>query len=560
MESDWTTLGILALGIAVVVGGMLWLKLHAFLALIVGALLVGLLTPRIHVERYGLDRARVEVVSVTPSLNLVELGTSAQKGTRYMVLRADRQAGQFVKVGELEVEDVGRPFPNRGRQIRSMARWTAPNGLELASSDRVVSPEAHRAARQLASQSVGERVATEFGATCAKIGLLIAMASLIGRCLLESGAADRIVRSALRAFGQKGAPMAFLASGFLLGIPVFFDTVFYLLIPLGKALHLRTKHSYLFYVLTIVAGATMTHSLVPPTPGPLFVAEQLGVDVGVMILAGMLVGLFTSMTGYLYASFVNRRWHVPLRDSELHPLAQLQDLSNRNEQDLPPLWLALLPIILPVALIGSLTIVESLRLPLPTLANQALLALGDKNTALFLAAGVSVMTLVQQKKCRIGDLSKSLQSALEGAGMIILITAGGGAFGGLVQQTGVDSLVRELPRASPAILILLAFLITVAVRTAQGSATVAMITAVGILSGIADPASLRFHPVYLALAIGCGSKPIQWMNDSGFWVICRMSDLTESEMLRFVTPMTGLMGVVGVSILMLAVSLFPMAP
>ena len=116
------------------------------------------------------------------------------------------------------------------------------------------------------------------------------MASIIGSCLLKSGAADRIVRSMLRLLGEKQAPFSFLGSGFLLGIPVFFDTVFYLMIPLGKAMCMRVGKNYLLYILAIVTGAAMAHSLVPPTPGPLFVANELGVDLGVMILAGCVVG------------------------------------------------------------------------------------------------------------------------------------------------------------------------------------------------------------------------------------------------------------------------------
>jgi len=110
-------------------------------------------------------------------------------------------------------------------------------------------------------------VAGEFGRTVTKIGILIAMASIIGKCLLDSGAAERIVRSVLRLTGEKGAPLAFLSSAFVLGIPVFFDTVFYLILPLGKAMGIRTGRNYGLYIMAIVAGTTMAHSLVPPTPG-----------------------------------------------------------------------------------------------------------------------------------------------------------------------------------------------------------------------------------------------------------------------------------------------------
>ena len=120
----------------------------------------------------------------------------------------------------------------------------------------------------LVEQPVGKRIAEAFGSTASKIGILIAMAAVIGTSILRSGAADQIIRRALKLFGEKRAPVAFLTSGFTLSIPVFSDTVFYLLVPLAKAMTLRTGKHYLFYITVIVAGAGMAHSLVPPTPGP----------------------------------------------------------------------------------------------------------------------------------------------------------------------------------------------------------------------------------------------------------------------------------------------------
>ena len=157
---------------------------------------------------------------------------------------------------------------------------------------------------------------------------------------------------------------------------------------------------------------------------------------------------------------------------------------------------------------------------------------------------------------QLDDFWKRHAPALRQTGMVCLNP--GGAFGAVLRQTNVAGLIQDLPRTSPAMICTLAFLITAAIRTAQGSATVAMITAVGILSGLARGGDLGFHPVYLALAIGCGSKPIAWMNDSGFWVITRMSGMTETEGLKFVTPMTTLMGIVGLGAVIVGVTLFPM--
>ncbi len=340
---------------------------------------------------------------------------------------------------------------------------------------------------------------------------------------------------------------------------MFFDTVFYLMIPLGKALYVRTRRNYLLYVLSIVCGATMAHSLVPPTPGPLFVAEQLGVDLGTMIIAGMLVGLVCSLYGYLHARLISRWWELPLRESPEFTREDLQQLAEREESSLPPLGWSLAPIVLPVVLIGGATVARTFADRLPAWAVAAFGTLGDKNIALTLAAAVALTTLVRCTGGSLSGLAPRLQAALASGGVIILITAAGGAFGTVLKQTDVAGLFERLPSTSPAALIVSAFLITTAVRTAQGSATVAMITAVGVLSGIAA-SGLPFHPVYLALAIGCGSKPVAWMNDSGFWVIARMSGMTEAEALRYVTPMTALMGVVGLLTVLVAATVAPMAP
>ena len=405
------------------------------------------------------------------------------------------------------------------------------------------------------NQPLGRRIATAFGNTASKIGILIAMASIIGTSLLRSGAADRIIRRTLKLFGQKRAPAAFLSSGFVLGIPVFFDTVFYLLVPLSKAMTLRTKKHYLFYLMAIVAGAAMAHSLVPPTPGPMFVASEIGVDIGVMIIGGLAVGFFTVTGGYLYAAWANKKWTIPLRDSSDVSISELEDLKDKEDRHLPALWLSLMPILLPIILISGNTITRA------TLDEGALLSmfsfLGDSNIALTVAALVSLAILAWHERDK-QKLKHYIIESLQGAGVIILITSMGGAFGGILQQTGIGARIQELSSDYHIAILPLAFFVTVLMKTAQGSATVAMITSVGILGGLANMGELTFHPVYLALIIGCGSKPIPWMNDSGFWVVCKMSGMTESETLRTYSTLLSVMGFVGFFVIIILAKLFPL--
>ncbi|HAV61862.1 MAG TPA: gluconate transporter, partial [Verrucomicrobiales bacterium] len=391
-----------------------------------------------------------------------------------------------------------------------------------------------------------------------------AMAAVIGKCLLDSGAADRLVRSTVKALGEKRAPLGFVGSSFMLGIPVFFDTVLYLMIPLAKAMATRTGRHYALFVMSIIAGGTMAHSLVPPTPGPLLVASKLNVEIGHMMLCGLVVGLSAALAGYAYARWANLRWPIPLRDSPDAPVNALQEMARKPDAELPPLWLSWLPVLLPVVLIGGDSILRAvLRDSAEQAAWQQWLVgafgfFGDKNLALILAAGVALLLLVRQQGGNLKAASGAVQSALASGGVIILITSAGGAFGGVLQQTGIGPRIEELAGLVKLGALPLAFLVTAVVRTAQGSATVAMITAVGILEGFGDPAQLGFHPVYLAAAIGCGSKPFPWMNDSGFWIVSRMSGFTEGETIRTFSFMLTLMGVVGLLVTMLLAKLLPL--
>ncbi|MBC8354421.1 MAG: GntP family permease [Planctomycetes bacterium] len=475
---------ILAIAVSIVLGGILIFRLHAFVALLLAAMTVALLTPQTELRKY-----------------------------------ADEQVAK--------------------------GDWT-----EQAAGKFVTSP-------------APTRVAQGFGKTCASIGILIAMASIIGKCLLDSGAADKIVRSTLRLVGEPRAPVAFIGSGFLLGIPVFFDTVFYLMMPLGKAMRLRTGGNYLLYILAIVAGGSMAHSLVPPTPGPLYVAEQLGVDLAVMILGGCAIGSFSSTCGYLFARWLNRRMEIPLRESADVSLADLEELSKRDESNLPPVWLALLPILLPVVLITARTaldaFIKSGGADWAIAAQPFVNTVGDKNFALILAAGIALGMVAWQLRSDAKQLAASVQTALASGGVIILITAGGGAFGATVRQCGIaDEIAKLTSGISPIMILPVAFIVTTLIRTAQGSATVAMMTAVSVLASFAEPGVLSFHPVYLALAIGCGSKPIAWMADSGFWVICKMSGMTEAEGLKTVTPLSIVMGISGLFATMVAATVLPL--
>lgn len=474
---------ILLIGVLVVVGGIIGLKLHPFLALLLAAIAVALLTP---------------------------------------------------------VESAHQFFLSKG----------------IAEADAI--KQAHK--------SIGERIGTEFGNTCAKIGILIAMAAIIGKSMLDSGAAEKIIRSMLKVTGEKRAPVGFMFSSFFLTIPVFVDTVIFLMMPLAKAMGMKLGKNYLLLALSVIAGAVMANSYVPPSPGPLFLVNEMKVDIGLMMGCGILLGICTITVGYLVAVLLNKKLHIPLRDSADARLEDIAAIARKNDKELPSLGWALLPAVFPLVTICIRSAVEAFATKGEALTSSVfinklldiILFFGDKNIAMLMGALFALLVLAKQKKEGKGKMTAFVQTALMTGGGIILITASGGAFGGMLQQSGISQSIANATKDYQMALLPLAFLITAIVRTAQGSATVALITASGILAGMAQNANLGFHPVYLCLAIGSGAKLIPWMNDAGFWIACKTTNLTEREALKTIAPMQSIMGIAGVLLTMLAAWLFPM--
>jgi GntP family gluconate:H+ symporter len=401
------------------------------------------------------------------------------------------------------------------------------------------------------------RVGQSFGSVVGGIGIVIALAAIIGKCLMDSGAADRIVRSFLKILGEKRAPTALMLSGFVLSIPVFFDTVFYLLVPLARSLWRRTQRNYILYVTAIVAGAAITHTLVPPTPGPLFMASQLKIDVGLMMLMGLLIGLPTAALGVLVCKIINKRVDIPMR-----PYAGQEEPEPLEDHQLPPFWISFAPIALPIILISMNTIVKALKVG-GVMAKIAAV-LGHRDMALLLAAVVAMFVLVFYRKLSFKELGKRTETALMSGGIIILITAAGGAFGAMLREAGIkdwlETLIGGQGQTVGLVMLLMAFAVAVVMKFAQGSGTVSMITTVSMFAAMdITPKMLGCNLVYLAMAIGSGSLVGDWMNNSGFWIFARMSVLTETETLKSWTILTAAIGIIGLGFTLLLAYLMPMA-
>src|SRR5438132_13957374 len=397
------------------------------------------------------------------------------------------------------------------------------------------------------------RVAEGFGRTAGTVGIVIALAAITGKAMTDSGAADRIVNGFLALLGEKRGATALCSTGYILSIPVFFDTVFYLLVPLARSMYGRTNRNYLKYLLAIAAGAGATHTLVPPTPGPLAIAGTLGVDLGTMVLVGIVVALPAAAVGLLFAGWVDRRMPVVPRAPAAAVAADAA-----APQSLPGLVPSLLPIVLPVLFISSHTVVVSMTArPGAHVALWSALApytaiVGNPNLALLVAAGVAMWLYARHRSVTRADLTEMVDTSLMGAGFIILIIAASGAFGVALQATGIGPVIERAFVGSEAaagmgaglVFLFLGFGVASLIKIAQGSSTVAMSTTAAMPAAML-PANgrLPFHAVYVATAIASGSLVGTWMNDSGFWLFSKMGGVSELETFKSWTPVLASVGI-----------------
>lgn len=383
----------------------------------------------------------------------------------------------------------------------------------------------------VAVQDIMGAVTEAFGSVVGRIGVAIAMAAVIGQCLMESGGAEKITRRFVDWLGEKYSSFSMVISGYILSIPVFHDTVFYLLVPLARSMSMRTGgRNYLLYTLAIGAGGVTTHIFVPPTPGPLAMAETLGIDIGLVIIVGLMVAVPSALACWAYAYWIDRKMKIPIREAPGLTLDELREVANRPESELPGFFVSLLPIAIPVILITANT-VSNTFFP-GTLLRDVTAFLGNPNLALILAAAAGLWLLASHKGLTLRELAKPTEEAIKSAGLIILITAGGGAFGRMLVKAEVGTVLGGYAQEIGLSLMLLGFGVAMLFRIAQGSATTAMITTAEILAPLILAAPPAYHPVYILTAIGSGSIVGGWMNDSGFWVFKTMTGLTEVEALK----------------------------
>jgi len=371
-------------------------------------------------------------------------------------------------------------------------------------------------------------VTTGFGNTLAGIGIVIGLGVMFGELLAASGAIERIAESLIKAFGVKRSPLSIAATGTVVSIPVFFDAAFVILINLIRKISEKTKISFITFITALAIGLIVAHSLVPPTPGPLVVAENTKAGLGYFILYSLIVTIPAVLVGgWWYGVRVGKnKPHYRSAEASFG----MNETAAASEQSLPQgrqigTGLSYFLLMLPIGLILLNTVV-GLIFPKTAIANFFTFV-GEKNLALFISVLVAAFTLRPYLK----DSTQNLYTkAIASAGLIILITGAGGAFGAVVKGSGIgDYLVKVMTEWNMPIL-LLGFLFSQILRASLGSTTVALVTTSSILGPMV--VELGASPVLLGLAISAGGVGLSLPNDSGFWVVNKFGNLTVPETIK----------------------------
>ncbi|MCC5914195.1 MAG: GntP family permease [Balneolaceae bacterium] len=374
-----------------------------------------------------------------------------------------------------------------------------------------------------------------FGATLQSIGIVIAAGTIIGEYLDRSGGAKVLAENILKWVGGKRSPEAMGVTGYIVSIPVFCDSGFIVLSSLMRAIGKRTKISMAVLAVALASGLYATHVFVPPTPGPLAAAATLEADIGRVLLLGLLVSIPVMITALIFARVWCSRF-------DISP-GLFNDEVERPENP-PRFSIAIAPILTPIFLIALKSVAEYPTSPFGDGSFQSLLIfLGDPVIAL-LAGVVIAFMMVGNGKKRIQN--KWLEEALKKAGIIILITGAGGAFGAVLRETDLADFAEGFASAG-SFGVLIPFLIAAFLKTAQGSSTVAIITAAAICAPLIEPLGLDSvnGKALAVLAIGAGSLTVSHVNDSYFWVVAKFSGMETSTALKTHTVATLLMGITG---------------
>jgi len=387
-------------------------------------------------------------------------------------------------------------------------------------------------------------ITSGFGDLMAGIGLPIGFGVIIGQLLYDSGGARSIAVPMVRLFPGKSALYGIGFTAFLFSIPVFFDVTFVILIPLAIALVREMNRPLPYAVGAMVIGAAAAHTLVPPTPNPLAAADILQFDLGIMIIAGLILGLIAA-TGAMTLLFylLDRGLWNREKDQTGEPIELREEIRHRP----PGAVLSVLPIITPILLILSGTVWQAFVDIVPPLVQF----LSHKVIAMLV--GAILAHVIAARNMSGKDIASSVQKAMSAAGLVLLITGAGGAFGFVIQSTGIGNvLVGKIGDSPNSYLwaLLITYFTGMIFRVSQGSGTVAAITTMTIMASAHLAETANLHPVWIALAALAGGISIGHINDSGFWVTVNLSGFSVTGGLKIYT-----LGIFIISVIVLALTL-----
>lgn len=385
-----------------------------------------------------------------------------------------------------------------------------------------------------------------FGGVLGFVGIILALGTMLGKMMADSGGADQIAQTLVRAFGKEKVQWAMMFAAFLAGIPLFFEIGFVLLIPLVFIVARRTGVSLIKIGIPLLAGLSAVHGLVPPHPGPLLAIGVFGADIGKTILYGLIVALPTAIiAGPLYGSFIAK--YIPGNPSQelVDQLASEQPES----KTLPSFSITLITVLLPVFLMLLKTFAD-VALPDGHVIRNWMDMIGHPITALLLALLLSLYTFGHRQGIGSKQILKLLDASLAPTAAIILIIGAGGGFKQMLVTSGVGDVIGHMAVTAQINPILLAWLVAAVIRVATGSATVATITGAGIVVPVVGMIP-GVNRELLVLATGAGSLVLSHVNDAGFWLVKQYFNMTVAETFKTWTAMETILSVVALGFIML---------
>lgn len=372
-------------------------------------------------------------------------------------------------------------------------------------------------------------ITTGFGGTLGSIGIIIGFGVMMGQIFEITGAAQRMAHTFLKLFGKKKEEEALALTGFLVSIPIFCDSGFVVLAPIAKAISKATKKSFIGLGVALAAGLVITHSLVPPTPGPLGVCGIFGVDVGKFILLAIVLAIPMAIACIAYSRmYLSKKYfRIPNEEGEVVEVPYREpDYENAFSMDtegMPGTLVSFLPLIVPIVLILINTVASALGKT--TGFMEVLIFLGQPIIAVGLGLIVAIFTL--GSKIERNEIIAEMEKGMMSAGIIMLVTGGGGALGQIIKDSGLGTYMAEGLAGTAVPIIILPLIISTAMRFIQGSGTVAMTTAAGISAPILVAANV--NPLLGAVACCVGSLFFGYFNDSYFWVVNRTLGVREAK-------------------------------